>query len=246
MRVIAPASLYDDVPYYGLLFDSRRHDVELYRFACTGARGPVLELGVGTGRIAIALARDGIEVHGVDNSTKMLEELAARLAEEPDDVQRRVRAQRGDASRVALGRRYELVLGPFNVIAHQLTAADLSALTDNVRRHLAPGGAFVLDVHVPEARHVDGARVDIPWFRHPSWGVACRATERLSYDATRHVLTIDTHVRSMQGPAREQSLRLALRQWQPAELEAALSERGLPVVNRVDLGDALGVVCRGA
>src|SRR5688572_25555504 len=79
------ADVYDD--WYA---DVSPVDATVARLAALAGNGPVLELGIGTGRLALPLAAAGVEVHGVDTSAAMLEQLAAK----PDAA--RVRATRGD------------------------------------------------------------------------------------------------------------------------------------------------------
>src|SRR5215470_13225193 len=101
--------LYDDTTYYEKTYRSRRQDVEYYLSRAHDSGGPVLEYGVGAGRIALPLARSGISVTGVDISRPMLARLREQLEREPKDVQRRLRVAHGDMRRLKLERRFQLV-----------------------------------------------------------------------------------------------------------------------------------------
>jgi SAM-dependent methyltransferase len=118
------------------------------------ARGPVLELGIGTGRIALPLAERGIEVHGVDAS----EAMAGRLRSKPG----------GDAIPVTIGNfadvpvegRYGVVFVAFNTFFGLTTQEEQVRCFENVAAHLADDGVFVLEVFVPDVGRFDrGQRV---------------------------------------------------------------------------------------
>ena len=133
------AAGYDrDVPFY----------VELAR----ESGGPVLEMGCGTGRVLLPVARAGIEIVGVDGSEKMLERLESRLAEEPEAVRRRVRLLQGDIRTIHADGEFALVTAPFRVVQHLLEREDQRAWLRNVARHLRrePPGALVFDVFQPD------------------------------------------------------------------------------------------------
>ena len=82
---------YEDPAYYSAIYASRIDDVAYYVSLARAAEGPVLEYGIGNGRIALPLARHGVDVVGIDHSAPMLADLRARLAREPSDVRARVR-----------------------------------------------------------------------------------------------------------------------------------------------------------
>ena len=106
------------------------------------SRGRVLELACGTGRIAIPLAEHGLEVTGIDYSEPMLS-LARSKA---DGRQVKVEWIRDDIRRFDTGRQYGSVLLLHNALWH---LHDLEECIRCVRRHIAPGGYFILDVFVP-------------------------------------------------------------------------------------------------
>jgi len=128
------------------------HDVPFYVDLARESGGPVLEMGCGTGRVLLPVARAGIEVAGVDASARMLERLAARLAVEPEAVRRRVRLVEGDIRTARVEGEFALVTAPFRVVQHLLERADHRSWLRNVARHLRrdPPGALVFDVFQPD------------------------------------------------------------------------------------------------
>lgn len=143
---------FDDLArFYDLDHASVRDDVEMYRQFAARTGGPVLELGCGTGRVALPLARDGHQVTAVDISPGMLAVLRARLAQEPPDVAARIQIAQADMRRLALNREFALALCPLNTFMHMTTQADQLAVLGGAYRHLAPGGRLIVDVASPLA-----------------------------------------------------------------------------------------------
>lgn len=219
---------YEDAAYYDQAYRSRRDDIAYYVRLGRLLGGPVLEYGIGTGRIALPLARAGIEVVGVDTSKEMLAGLERRLADEPDDVRRRVTRRQGDMREVRLGRRFPLVIAPFNVLQHLYERTDVEAFLARVREHLVPSGRFVFDVLVPHARDLGAdpaKRYGAPRFRHPTTGGLVRYGERFDYDAIRQVLLVTMEFEPLDGK-RGFAVPLTHRQFFPRELEALLHYNG--------------------
>ena len=124
-------------------------DLQWYQRVARESGGPILELGVGTGRIALALARDGLDVHGLDKHPGMLAVLRRKLASEPAAVQQRLRLTEDDMRSFQLAQKFPLVIAPFRALLHNLTEADQLACFEQVRKHLAPGGRFAFNVFHP-------------------------------------------------------------------------------------------------
>jgi len=105
--------------------------------------GPVLELAVGTGRIAIPLAAKGITVHGVDFSEPMLAQLRAKPGAD------RIRVTLGDFAEVPVEGSYRLIYLVFNTLFNLLSQDDQVRCFSNVARHLTEDGVFVIEAFTP-------------------------------------------------------------------------------------------------
>ena len=123
----------DDVPFY---------------LGRTRAGDRVLELGCGTGRVSVPLARACAFLHGVDHSDAMLAWCRARLEEAGVDASR-WRLDRADIADLHLGARFDLVVAPFRVLQNLEADEAVEGLLDGVRRHLAPGGRCILNAFCP-------------------------------------------------------------------------------------------------
>lgn len=136
------AAAYDEEAELGVIGDT---DETVDRLASLAGAGPVLELGVGTGRVAIPLARRGLPVQGIDISQAML----ARLRAKPGGAAVHVVA--GDFSSFQLHTYFSLVYVVFDTFYGLLTQESQVECFQSVSRHLQPGGLFVLEVSVPTA-----------------------------------------------------------------------------------------------
>ena len=124
-------------------------DLPFYLEEARQSGGPVLELACGTGRIALPIAREGIEICGVDQAPAMLEILRAKLQTEEPAVGQRFEAVEGDMRTCRLGRRFALVMIPFRAMQHMYAIEDQVAALETAKAHLAPGGRLVFDVFLP-------------------------------------------------------------------------------------------------
>lgn len=188
----------------------------------------MLEYGVGNGRIALAIARAGIEVVGVDLSKPMLGSLTERLEKESKSVRERVKLVMGDMRHVALRRKFPLVIAPFNTVLHLYEPADALAFFARVRRHLAPGGNFVFDFSVPSFDDLSrdpSERFKTPKFRHPSAKKTVRYSERFEYHTLRQLLVIWMEFQPVDG-SEGWVIPLSHRQFFPQEMRALLSGAG--------------------
>jgi SAM-dependent methyltransferase len=158
-------AIYDLTPDFGALYDeipayASRPDVDFYVAEAerrVGRDGAVLDLGCGTGRLLLPLARKGHSVVGVDRSPTMLARCRERLAHESPDVRSRTALYEGDVRDIALPppharvemNGFGLAIAPFRILQHLITADEQLRCLAAVRRHLAPGGCFAFDVFNP-------------------------------------------------------------------------------------------------
>lgn len=112
--------------------------------------GRALELGIGTGRVALPLLHSGVEVHGVDASEAMVANLRAKLAGEKLPV------TIGDFAEVPVEGQYHLIYVLFNTFFALLTQEAQLRCFQNVAQHLAPNGVFVIEAFVPNLPRFQG------------------------------------------------------------------------------------------
>lgn len=141
--------------------------------------GPVVELGVGNGRICIEVAKQGKDIIGVDSSEKILEMCTARAAKA--GVSERLTLVHGDFRDFVLGEPADLITIPFHSIGHLLTDDDKRKALSNIHRQLRPGGRFIFDHFVFDPNYGPGSGVAYlrAEFRDPESG-----RDRLLWEAT--------------------------------------------------------------
>jgi SAM-dependent methyltransferase len=131
-----------------VMFDAATVEATVDVLATLAGTRRALELGVGTGRIALPLSDRGVRVHGIDLS----EEMVAKLQAKPDahDVEVTI----GDFATVSVEGPFGLAYLVFNTITNLTTQEAQVACFQNVARHLEPGGCFVVECYVPELRRL--------------------------------------------------------------------------------------------
>ena len=176
------------VDFYDHWAEPHNEDIPFYVKQATSVRGPVVELGVGTGRVAIPIAAAGKEVIGVDVSGAMLTEAARRAAAQ--GVAGRITFVEEDMRTFVAEQPVELVIVPFRTFSHLLTVEDQLAGLASIKRSLAAGGRLVLDLFVPDPqvqvaqdgrRTTHGRFVDERGRRCEMWGLP-------EYDVTSQLL----------------------------------------------------------
>ena len=207
-----PRSEYDEIAaLYQRWSASVEEDVPFYVEEAQASGGPVVELAVGTGRIAIPLASAGVHVIGVDASEGMLEVCREEAAQAGVSLDLRL----GDLRDPPVDEQVPLVLIPFRSLLHMKTDEDRRRALRAVRRLLAPRGRFIFDVFEPSQEDIDET--------HGRWlerepGIF----ERADWDAPTRTLTL-----SVYDAESSSTMRLA---WlSPAEWHALLTTEGFEV-----------------
>src|SRR5262245_34210368 len=151
-NIASMSSPYDAISeLYDPWSASVTEDVAFYLEEARRSGGPVVELGVGTGRIAIPIAADGIPVIGVDSSRGMLDVCARRAALAGVTLDLRV----GDLREPPLHECVPLVICPFRSLLHLHTDDERLRSLAAIREHLVEGGRFVFDVFTPGAEDIE-------------------------------------------------------------------------------------------
>lgn len=180
--------------------------------------GPVLELAVGTGRVAVPLLRRGLRVSGIELSPAMVTRLRAKASEDELPV------VVGDMATATAPGRFSLVYLVFNSISNLRTQAEQVACFRNAARHLVPGGRFVVELFVPPVRRLPPGQVAVPF------DVSAEHTGFDTLDVVTQELTSHHYTRLADGTVRygEGRFRYA---W-PAELDLMAQLAGMSLESR--------------
>jgi SAM-dependent methyltransferase len=148
------------------MFDPEVVDPVVDFLAELAGGGHALELGIGTGRIALPLSRRGLSVHGIELSKAMAARLRAKPGGEEIDV------TIGDFATTAVEGTFLLAYLVFNTIGNLTTQAAQVACFQNVAAHLEPGGCFVIEVGIPELRRLPPGETMRVFDASPThWGI---------------------------------------------------------------------------
>jgi SAM-dependent methyltransferase len=179
-----------------------RKDVPFWRFIATTTKGRVLELGCGTGRISLPLARAGVPLIGVDRSAHMLARAARRV-----DALRRKRGGRGPRLRLvradirSLPFRpglFSTVLAPYGILQSLIRDSDLNATLESVARVLKRGGLFGLDL-VPDVPNWREYRDKIQMKGRTAGGAHLTLVESVRHDRRRRLTIFEQAYREKRG-----------------------------------------------
>jgi SAM-dependent methyltransferase len=185
------ADLYDSVVPY-----SNRPDVAFFVAAAAVAGGPVLELGCGTGRVLLPMARAGATVVGVDQSAAMLAVCRERLGLEDAATRGRVQLVESDMRDFDLPQRFSLVTLPFRPFQHLIGVDDQIACLRTIHRHLADDGRVVLDLFNPSLEGLTNQREgeerdEEPEFSTPDGRRVRRWTKIVGHDRFTQTLQVE-------------------------------------------------------
>ncbi|WP_328420185.1 methyltransferase domain-containing protein [Micromonospora sp. NBC_00389] len=181
--------------------------------------GPVLELAIGTGRIALPLAERGLTVHGVEASEEMLAKLRAKPGGEHIPV------VVGDMADVGVPGPFRLAYLVYNTLFNLVDAERQADCFRNVARVLSPGGAFVVEAFVPDPRSFDSdEQVQVRAVTEDSATIRLHRYDRPAQRFIRQTITFDgdgVHLKPF-----------AMRYAWPHQLDAMAQQAGLRLTER--------------
>jgi SAM-dependent methyltransferase len=181
--------------------------------------GRALELGIGTGRIALPLSRRGVPVCGIDLSRAMVARLRAKSGGDAISV------TIGDFATTRVDGTFSVAYLVFNTIMNLTTQAAQVACFRNAAAHLEPGGCFVVEVHVPELRSLPAGQNVVPFHVSPTrWAFDV-------YDVATQAMS-SNYVEVVEGRGEYRSI--PFRYVWPAELDLMAQLAGLRLRERWD------------
>jgi SAM-dependent methyltransferase len=215
--------IYRDGAHYDRLFGPGYVEFWLSQARISGS--PILELGCATGRLSIPLAEAGYSVTGLDISPALLKYAASK-----SDA---VKWIKGDMRNFDLKERFALIMLPSNNLCHLHTLDDFEGCISSVKRHLLPGGVFVIDVFVP---HLQSLLQDadqeylLSEYDNPEGPGRVRLAARSYYEPATQIRRTTT-IRNIAGQANQLG-SLDLKMYFPKELEALVRCNGLRMTAR--------------
>ena len=219
-----PENIFDErvAPFYDVtaadMFDPVVLDPTVEFLAGLASTGQALELGIGTGRVALPLSRRGVRVHGIEISEAMVAELRAKPGSEPITV------TVGDFANATVNGTFGLAYLVYNTISNLITQDEQVECFRNVARHLEPGGRFVIELGIPELRRLPPGETHRVFEAGP---------EHLGFDEYDLVgSTLTSHHYFVIGGRLEQFSSTHRITW-PAELDLMARIAGMTLLERV-------------
>jgi SAM-dependent methyltransferase len=220
---------YADPALYDLENSDFEPDGPFYLSLAQQLGGPVLELGCGTGRVTIPLARQGITMTGLD----IVPEMLARARRKAGDLP--IEWIEEDVRDFHLGKQFNLICAPGCVFEHLLERVDQEAMLACVHEHLAPEGFFVVATRFPRPVSMVNVEEEQDWFSYTDEnGRDVRVTGTDCYDPVRQIKHETAYRRWYDAEGKEvtRRARLALRCIFPQEMESLLHYNGFTVHHR--------------
>jgi SAM-dependent methyltransferase len=185
-RSVVDATPFDDGALYDIFFEKYDLGLDFYLALAKEARGPVLDVACGTGRILLPCLKAGVDIDGLDLFPGML----SRLREKAAAAGFKPQLHQADMAAFRLPRRYAMIMICFNAFAHTLTTEDQLACLRACRDHLHRGGLLAFDTYFPGQQWMSqqsGTReleVEIP---HPETGLPVRMWDTRTFDRVAQV-----------------------------------------------------------
>jgi SAM-dependent methyltransferase len=189
--------------------------------AATAGDGPVLELAIGTGRVALPLAERGLAVEGVEGSPEMVAQLRAKPGGAAIPV------AIGDLADVPVAGPFTLVYLVFNTLFNLVDAGRQADCFRNVARVLAPGGAFVIEAFVPDPADFDrDEQLQVRAVTEDSVTMRVHRYDRAAQTFIRQTLVFGSHGVRMEP--------FAMRYLWPDQIDALADQGGLRLAERYE------------
>ena len=174
-------STFDDGDAYDLVLKDIPYGLDFYVALARAAKGPVLDIACGTGRILLPSLQAGVDIEGLDLFEGMLKTLRAKAAA----LGLSPRLHQADMSDFSLPRSYALIMIPFNAFIHNMTQEAQIRCLQRCREHLLPGGELTFDTFFPSLEIVARRSTRACWRAscpHPETGLPMRMYDTRSFD----------------------------------------------------------------
>lgn len=219
--------------FYDIYVGDWLGDLSFYLDYAEQVESSILEIGAGTGRLTLPLARAGNSIVAIDVSAGMIDVLKSHLRNEPQDVQARVQVINADMCAFDLGCKYELIMVTFDAFNYLLTPQEQKTALERLALHLAPQGRVLVDVFLPLQR-IEQCPVE-PVQRVDTidsvTGNKVRGWNVYSMDNDRQIETrqLIFEVTTPDGKILKNEFTLRRRYFYPSELEELFSNNGFAI-----------------
>ncbi|MDP2959842.1 MAG: class I SAM-dependent methyltransferase [candidate division Zixibacteria bacterium] len=219
-----------DADFYDKWNQSFVSDIPLWLEYAKRYGSPVLELCCGTGRILFPLAKEGIEITGLDISEKMLDKAREKLNKESEEIKKRVTLLQGDMRNFHLKKEFNLIFIPFNSFQVLLSIEEQNNCLRSVHKHLTSQGRLMISVFNPDLTRAEGvlrSEGDI-LEDYPQKEDLTQIYSNQFYDKPKQILKVRFFVDTTRPDGRffRKTIDLKMRYFSPAEFERILFSNG--------------------
>jgi len=225
--VLKKSPIYFDGEHYDS-WTEREVDIPFYKKQVKKYGEPILELGCGTGRITIPIARECHEIIGLDISEELLE----KGKEKTEEGVLGIEWIKSDMREFYLNRKFNLIFVAFNSIHHILTLEDMEKVLKNVKEHLKLDGRFIVEFFNPDLDILNRdptEQHEVIKYEDPEGRGKVKITESTDYERTKQLMHL-TWFYEIDGEVREREW--TIRVWFPKEVEAIIKYNGLEIEHR--------------
>ena len=220
-------NLYEHTWLYDLVHEkpADSEQIAFYERCIERYGSPVLELACGTGNYIVTLSQQNVEISGLDISPEMLHAAEERANKKSVETN----LYNGDMRSFDLNEKFRLIFIAGNSLQHLLTLEDVESTFDSVKRHLQPGGRFIVEVFNPSLELLSrnpNRRYSVGEYQTEDGFVFI--TENVRYDAATQINRIDWHYRK-QNANEERTVSFMMRQFFPQELYSLFRYNGFRI-----------------
>jgi SAM-dependent methyltransferase len=183
---VTEPSTFDDGELYDIVCHGLDYGIDFYMGLARAAKGPVLEIACGTGRILLPCVQAGVDIDGLD----LYEGMLSRLRQKASALGLSPTLYRADMSDFQLPRRYALIMITFNAFGHNMTQEAQIRCLQRCRQYLLPGGVLALDGAFPCIEWIgapQNVRVLEAELTHPQTGLPCRYFDTRRFDRVKQI-----------------------------------------------------------
>ena len=225
---------YANPTLYDLEYADHNEDIQYYVSLARNSGGRVLELGCGTGRLTLPIARAGVQIDGIDLAEGMLEGLRLKVGAEPAPIANRIRFFPGDFREPPAHLRtdYAAVIWPFNALHHCRDGEDVRRTLEAAKARMRPGALLAFDLYLPDRELYDrdpDQTYEHRIFSDPRTGQPLHTWERGWWDEPTKIHHVVYTYKSSTGTA--EHCHLKLRMFERKEILALLEHAELEIVD---------------
>jgi SAM-dependent methyltransferase len=226
-------SLYSDAQRYDLVMGefASGDQLNFYRRQVSHYGEPVLELASGSGRFTIPLAREGVNITGMDISEDMLDLAKSKASKERINI----RFLQGDMRSFDLGEKFKFIFVPAQSLSHLHRREEVEDCLSCIRQHLADEGRLLIELFnssVSMLAREPGRRYPVGQYNDPNGGSQVSVNEEVSYDSASQLNHIQWFFRNEGSTDDEVMLSLGMRQFFPQEMDALLWYNGFLIEHK--------------